>query len=75
MKIAKMSLEAMNKSNEEVIKEINVLKDQNKSLSKEIERMYSRQTEDLRERLKEKEQEINELRNRNWISKFFNRGK
>ena len=71
MKIAKMSLEAMNKSNEEVIKEINVLKDQNKSLSKEIERMYSRQTEDLRERLKEKEQEINELRNRNWISKVL----
>lgn len=74
MKIAKMSLGAMSKSNEEVIKEINILKEQNKALSNEIERIYSKQTEDLRHRLKEKEQEVVELKNKKWLYRLFKKG-
>lgn len=58
-KIAKVSLEAMNHSKNEIINE---LKEQNTSYMKEIERLYSKQTEDLRRKLEEKDKELKEVK-------------
>lgn len=64
MKIAQVSLEAMNQSKEEILNEVKELKNQNEFMQKEIERLYSKQTEDLRKKLKEKEDEVKELQNK-----------
>ena len=71
-KIAKVSLEAMNRSKDEII---NGLKEQNISYMHEIERLYSKQTEDLRRKLEEKDRELERVReeskNKGFWSKLF----
>lgn len=64
-KIAKISLKAMEQSKDEMINEIKELKEQNNSFKKEIERMYSSQTTQLRSKLEQKEMELKKIQESN----------
>lgn len=73
-KIAQISLEAMQQTKNEMIKEIKELKDQNDLMRSELERMYSKQTDELRKKLENKEKELLEIKekeNNKWWKKIF----
>lgn len=78
-KIAHISLKAMNQSKNEMINEIKELKEQNDLFRKEIERMYSNQTIELRNRLEQKELELKSIKensnNKKGIFKWLNTSK
>lgn len=70
-KIAQVSLEAMNQSKNEMLTEMQELKEQNNSFKLEIERMYSKQTNELRRKLEEKEQELNSIKTKKRLFDWF----
>lgn len=71
-KIAQSSLQAIEQTKNEILKEVVELRNQNNIFKNEIERMYSNQTEDLRRRLDEKEKSIKELKQKkkSWLDWF-----
>lgn len=73
-KIAQISLEAMKQTKNEMINEVKDLKDQNDLMRSELERMYSKQTDELRKKLESKEKELLEIKekeNDKWWKKIF----
>lgn len=73
-KIAQISLEAMKQTKNEMINEVKDLKDQNDLMRSELERMYSKQTDELRKKLESKEKELSEMKEREndkWWKKIF----
>lgn len=72
--IAKASLTAIEQTRNQMIDEIVELKIQNEFFKSEIERSYSKQTEELRRKLEEKEKALRlmeEEKNKSWFSKIF----
>lgn len=73
-KIAQISLEAMKQTKNEMINEVKDLKNQNDLMRSELERMYSKQTDELRKKLESKEKELLEMKEREndkWWKKIF----
>lgn len=75
-KIAGSSLKAIEQTKNEMLNEVVALREQNNMFKSELERMYSRQTEELRKKLEEKEKEVQKLekeKNKSLFSRFFKR--
>lgn len=75
-KIAQISLEAMKQTKNEMINEVKDLKNQNDLMRSELERMYSKQTDELRKKLESKEKELLEMKEREndkWWKKIFSK--
>ena len=73
-KIAQISLEAMKQTKNEMINEVKDLKNQNDLMRSELERMHSKQTDELRKKLESKEKKLLEMKEREndkWWKKIF----
>lgn len=73
-KIAGSSLKAIEQTKNEMLNEVVALKKQNDMFKSELERMYSKQTDELRRKLEAKEEAIKKLeeeKNKGFFAKFF----
>lgn len=75
-KIAQSSLQAIEQTRNEMLKEVVELRKQNTIFKNELERMHSKQVEELRRKLEQKENDIKKLeeeKNKSWLNKLFNK--